>query len=588
MKFFLKIAGIFILLVSCEKQKEDKILDFQTPFEVSKGEETATYKEVIDFYIRLAKEFPDINVQNVGETDNGYPLHMVTYNPDGDFNFQKISKNKIFILINNGIHPGESDGIDATMLLYRDLVTKKIMPPKNTVLVTIPVYNVAGALNRNTTTRVNQNGPKSYGFRGNAQNYDLNRDFIKTDTKNSRTFAAIYHLVKPDIFIENHVSNGADYQYTLTHLLTQHNKLGGELGTYLNEELMPKLETALLDSRWDISPYVNVYNTSPENGFSQFMDSPRYSSGYTTLWNTLGMMVETHMLKPYAQRVEGTYQLMTKVIGIAETDIQKIKSLRKETSKYFMELDNYPLHWTLDSTKVTPINFKGFEVELLPSEITGFPRLKYDRTRPYTKEIPYYNSFVSSHSVKVPAAYIIGKGWSRVIDLLELNQITVETLTKDTTILVESYKIDSYKTVTSAFEGHYPHFNTAVKASLKKVKFSQGDYIVSTSQPGIRYLLETLEPEGTDSFFNWNFFDAILQRKEHISPYVFEDIALEILNSSPRIKETFLFKKATDKEFSASWEAQLNWLYEKSDYSEPSYLQYPIYRVLKDSLPVTE
>ncbi len=588
MKFFLKIVSIFILFASCEKQKKDKVLDFQTPFEVSKGEETATYKEVIDFYIRLAKEFPDINVQNVGETDNGYPLHMVTYNPDGDFNFQKISKKKIIILINNGIHPGESDGIDATMLLYRDLVTKKIIPPKNTVLVTIPVYNVAGALNRNATTRVNQNGPKSYGFRGNAQNYDLNRDFIKTDTKNSRTFASIYHLVDPDIFIDNHVSNGADYQYTLTHLLTQHNKLGSKLGTYLNEEFMPILETALSDSGWDISPYVNIYNTSPENGFSQFMDSPRYSSGYTTLWNTLGMMVETHMLKPYAQRVEGTYQLMTKVIGIAETDMQKIKSLRKETSKYFMEIEDYPLQWTLDSTKITPLNFKGFEANSVPSEITGFSRLKYDRTKPYTKEVPYYNSFISSRSVKVPATYIIKKGWSRIIDLLELNQITVETLSKDTTILVESYKIESYKTASNPFEGHYPHFNTSVRASLKKVKFAQGDYIVSTNQPGIRYILETLEPEAIDSFFNWNFFDAILQRKEHFSPYVFEDIALEILNSSPRIKETFLFKKATDKEFSGSWEAQLNWLYEKSEYSEPSYLQYPIYRVLKDSLPDSE
>lgn len=584
MKFFLKIILVLVLFVSCEKQKKDKILDFQTPFEISNGEETATYKEVIDFYIHLSKEFPEINVQNVGETDSGHPLHMVTFNPDGDFNFQKIGQKKIIILINNGIHPGESDGIDATMLLYRDLTTKKLIPPKNSVLVTIPLYNIAGALNRNSTSRVNQNGPKSYGFRGNAQNYDLNRDFIKTDTKYTRAFASIYHLIKPDIFIDTHVSNGADYQYTLTHLFTQHNKLGSELGNYLHEDFLPALETALTDSGWDITPYVNVYNTSPENGFSQFMDSPRYSSGYTTLWNTLGMMVETHMLKPYAQRVEGTYQLMNKVIGIAETDFLKIKSLRKEAAIYFQESENYPLQWSIDSTKTSTINFKGFEVDLIPSEITGFPRLKYDRAKPYVKEVPFHNFYVASHSVQVPSAYIIRKGWSKVMDLLTLNHITFSTLPRDTTLLVESYKIDEYKTASSAYEGHYPHFNTQVTASTKNVKFMQGDYVVPTDQPGIRYIIETLEPAATDSFFNWNFFDAILQRKEHFSPYVFEDMALEILNSNERIKETFLFKKATDKEFAANWEAQLNWIYEKSEYSEPSYLQYPIYRVLKDSI----
>ncbi len=381
MRSFLQFFSLILILTSCEKETKDQAPDFQTPFELSEGTETATYTEIIDFYMHLAKEFPEINVQTVGTTDSGYPLHMVTYNPDADFNFKKISKTKTIILINNGIHPGESDGIDATMLLYRDLVTKKIAPPKNTILVTIPVYNIGGVLNRNSNTRVNQNGPNSYGFRGNAQNYDLNRDFIKTDTKNTRTFDFIFHLVKPDIFIDNHVSNGADYQYTLTHLFTQHNKLGGELGAYLQEEMMPALEKSLADSKWDITPYVNVHNESPDKGFSQFMDSPRYSTGYTTLWNTLGLMVETHMLKPYKERVEGTYQLMHALVGIAEEDNNKIRLLREEANQSFLNAETYPLHWVLDTTKTTTLDFKGFEAEEILSEITGFSRLKYNQKK---------------------------------------------------------------------------------------------------------------------------------------------------------------------------------------------------------------
>ena len=169
------------------------------------------------------------------------------------------------------------------------MINQKISAPKNTVLVTIPIYNVGGSLNRNTGTRANQNGPKAYGFRGNAQNFDLNRDFIKNDTENARTFAQIFHLVKPDVFIDNHVSNGADYQYVLTHLFTQHNKLGGKLGSYVHQTIMPELEADLQKKDWDITPYVNVFNQVPEIGFSQFMDYPRYSTGYTTLWNVIGM-----------------------------------------------------------------------------------------------------------------------------------------------------------------------------------------------------------------------------------------------------------------------------------------------------------
>lgn len=571
-----------ILFFSCEEKKINEVADFQTHFETSQGQETATYLEAIDFYVQLAKEFSSINIQTIGETDSGNPLHIVTYNKDASFNFQKIGENKIVILINNGIHPGESDGIDATMLLYRDMATGKLESPENTVLVTIPIYNIGGALNRNSATRANQNGPKSYGFRGNAKNYDLNRDFIKSDTKNARSFAKIFHLVKPDIFIDNHVSNGADYQYTLTHLFTQHNKLGGDLGQYLNKEMMPKLEDFLAKEDWSITPYVNVFNQRPESGFSQFIDHSRYSTGYTTLWNTLGLMVETHMLKPYAQRVEGTYQLMKQVINIAEIDGVKIKELRKTASTQHKNWSNYPVQWAVDTTKFSVLNFKGFEADTLKSKVTGFTRLKYDRDRPFTKEVIYQDYYRPIDSVTVPKAYIIKKGYDEIIDLFELNQIVYETLEKDTLLNVESYKINDYSTLNSAYEGHYLHYNTSVNAKHTQLLFSKGDFIVFTDQAGFRYIMETLEPSATDSFFNWNFFDTILQEKEDFSPYVFEDEAEEMLKKDSILKKEFDRLKASDSKFALNWYAQLDYIFKKSEHYETAHMQYPVYRIMKD------
>ncbi len=581
MKPLLALTAILCLL-SCKPKEESEPKEFTTVFESSKGEATATYQQTIDFYTTLAREFPEINIRTLGTTDSGHPLHIVTYNADAQFNFHKIGQEKSVLLINNGIHPGESDGIDASMLLYRDLALKKITPPKHTVLVTIPVYNIGGALARNSTSRANQNGPISYGFRGNAKNYDLNRDFIKGDTKNAHTFFNIFHLVKPDIFIDNHVSNGADYQYTITHLFTQHNKLDGELGKYLHQEMMPTLEASLKTNGWDITPYVNVFNTVPEKGFSQFMDYPRYSTGYTALWNTLGLMVETHMLKPYKQRVKGTYELMKQLLDLAERDHQKIKQLRESSFQWYLEKTTYPLQWAIDTTQSSVLKFKGYAADTLTSEVTGFPRLKYDRNRPFTKEVPYHNYYVPTKEVEIPKAYLIKKGWDNVIKLLESNQINFEILKESRTYQVEKYTIESYETYQSSYEGHFPHYNTKAIASTEKIEFTPGDILVPTNQKGLRYLLETLEPEATDSFFNWNFFDAILQRKEGFSPYVFEDIALQILKENPELKAGFLLKKEQDPQFSSNWYAQLDWIYQQSKPYDPYHMQYPVYRLLKD------
>ena len=584
MKKILSISFILFFLFSCNKTEKKTTIDFTTRFETSKGTETPTYDEVVSYYKKLAETYPTIVMYKMGMTDSGEPLHLVVFNPNRkvdtrlETEFSK-TDNKNILLINNGIHPGESDGIDASMLLLRDFAQGKIATPENTIIAVIPVYNIGGALNRNSGSRTNQNGPIEYGFRGNAQNFDLNRDFIKADSKNARSFAEIFHLVNPDMFIDNHVSNGADYQYTLTHLFTQHNKLGGELGTYLHTSFMPQLEDSLVQKKWDITPYVNLFNRTPETGFSQFMDYPRYSTGYTTLYNTLGMMVETHMLKPYKQRVEGTYELMRSFINIAENDASKIKELRKNSFNNFTTGNSYPITWTIDSSKTATLQFKGYEGTMEPSNITGASRLKYHRDQPFTKPVIYYNEFKAVESIKIPSAYIIPKGYWNVIDQLKNNQITLTEVKKDTLISAEVYKIKNYETFNNPYEGHYPHYNTQVETFEEEVSVKKGDFMVSTQQPGIRYLLETLEPMAVDSFFNWNYFDTILQQKEGFSPYVWEDLAEAFLNEHPEIKTEFEIKKSNEPNFAANWFAQLDWIHKQSSNYEKSHLRYPIVRV---------
>ncbi len=468
-----------------------------------------------------------------------------------------LSKNRV--LINNGIHPGESDGIDASMMLLRDIVKNDSLKKayKNSIICVIPVYNIGGALNRNSHTRANQNGPKEYGFRGNARNYDLNRDFIKQDTKNAAAFAEIFHTVNPDIFIDNHVSNGADYQYAITHLFTQHNKLGGELGVFLETEMRPFIEQSLNRKKIDITPYVNVWGTTPEKGWSQFFDSPRYSTGYTTLFNTLGLMVETHMLKPYKIRVNQTYELLLSALDFSDRNSSKIKDLRERNFEDIINKKTYPIAFKVDKNNPTKLNFKGYEGTYIKSEVTNGKRLFYDRTKPFTKEINYYNNFNITKEITIPKAYILQQGWHKVIERLQNNKIEFTRFKRDTILTVETQHIDKYKTRESAYEGHYLHYNTTVVKAQKTIQFKKGDIYISTQQKGIRYIIETLEAEATDSFFNWNFFDTILQQKEGFSAYVFEDVAAQFLKDNPTIKKELQEKINTDEDFAKNIRAAI-------------------------------
>ena len=574
MKFFTSIILLFSFSLIAQKNNK-----YDTFFEKGNRNQSANYQETINYYSLLEKDFPTVKMQEMGMTDSGNSLHIVIFNPEKNFDFNEIKKNKALILVNNGIHAGEPDGIDATMMLFRDLALGKIKIPKNTIIVAIPIYNIGGALNRNSTTRVNQDGPEEYGFRGNARNYDLNRDFIKSDTKNTKSFVEIFHKINADVFIDNHVSNGADYQYKLTYIMTMHNKLGTVLGDFLNQEMMPEIVKDLNKKKVEITPYVNAFDDTPDNGFAQFFDSPRFATGYTSLFNSIGFVVETHMLKKYSDRVKVTYDYMVSTIDFTDKNYQKIKDLRLKNELQYQSGKKYTLKWEIDSSKVEKITFLGFEGSHKKSDVTTGNRLFYDRNKPYKKTIPYYKEYKSAKEIIIPKAYVIPKGFWHAIDLLKSNNVQYSQLKNDTIIEVESYKITDFKTSTNAYEGHYLHRNTAVSSKKEKIKFYEGDYLFQTNQKAVKYLLETLEPEAIDSFFNWNFFDTMLQQKEGYSEYVFEDLANQILKENPALKLELEQKKTTDLIFEKSPEAQLDWVYKHSVHYEKAHLQYPVYRI---------
>lgn len=575
------VKRLALLAAACCMLQTLHAQKMKTVFEQTNGEQTATYSQIIDFYTQLDKQYGTIVMKEAGATDVVQPLHVVYYNNKSNFNTQQVrEQGGIVLLINNGIHPGEPDGIDASMMLLRDVASGKVTIPDNVLLAVVPVFNIGGMLNRGSYSRANQNGPQAYGFRGNAQNYDLNRDFIKMDAKETRTLVKLFHELDPEVFVDNHVSNGADYQHIMTLLTTQHNKLGGKMGSYMNDVFEPMLYKDMKTRGYDLVPYVNYWgDEGVDKGWEGFYDYPRFTSGFASLFQTMAFVPETHMLKPYKQRVESTYALMESFIKLSSENAATIKQARASDRQKLLKVKELPLDWKLDKSQPTTITFKGFADGRKPSEVSGTPRLYYDRSKPYTKEVPFYNTYTSQNNITIPKQYIISQGWGKIIERLQANGVAMTQLDADKEQQVTVYYIEDLETAKKPYEGHYIHSHVKLRKETKTIQFRKGDYVIETEQPARRYIIETLEPEAPDAFFTWGFFDAVLQQKEHFSAYVFEDEAAALLKKDAKLKQLLEDKKQADTVFAKDGAAQLEFIYMHSPYYEPTHNRYPVFRV---------
>jgi hypothetical protein len=569
----IRLSIIILFFSICLAAQKEKRKVFTT---------TPTYSEVIASYKTIIKGKAIARMETCGLTDAGIPLTNIVLSRDTTDDPGNVkSRGKLVIMINNGIHPGEPDGIDACIELTRNFCSHPEQLPANIVLCIIPVYNIDGCLNRSSTSRANQNGPVEYGFRGNAKNLDLNRDFIKCDAQNTFSLEEIIRNWKPDVFIDTHVSDGADYQYVMTLIATQRSKLNPVVSKYMDEKMVPALYADMKTRKYEMCPYVESLGETPETGIVGFLETPRFSTGYTSLFNCISFVTETHMWKPYNDRVWATYEFLSGVISYCTKNANEIISMHKEADADVSKQKQFTLNWQLDTTQYTWIGFKGFEAKHKLSTISGLERLYYDRNAPYEKQVKFYNTYSPVTTITAPSFYIIPQAYSDIIHLYEMNGVKMKRLTKDTLLYVEAYHIDDYKTGKTPYESHYLHSGVKVTASQQMIIFHKGDYVVEMNQPVNRYIVETLEPEGGDSFFAWNYFDGILQQKEWFSDYIFEEKADSLLQADPKLKADLVARQKSDTAFAKDNWAQLSFIYQHSPYMEKTYNRYPVARIMQ-------
>jgi len=552
-----------------------------TPYEKGNQNQTTLWAECIAFYQELAKRFPQVlRFEQIGVSDGGIPVHAGVVSADGVFDREQIKREgRVVFFNNNGIHPGEPEGIDSCMAIVRDFCfdPAKLAALGKTVFLFVPVYNVDGSLNRANTSRVNQDGPEQFGFRGNSRHLDLNRDFIKCDTLNAKLFNQLLTAWDPDVMVDTHTSNGADYPYTMTLIHTQADKLGYGLGPFLRNTMLPEIY-AQMDARgWPTCPYVNPVKDSPDHGIAEFLEVPRFSTGFAALHHVIGFMPETHMLKPFKDRYESMHALVEVTLAFTVKHGAEIQRLRADARAQAASAREWTVSWKMDEENPSTFRFKGYEAQYSPSKLGNYQRLSYDRSKPWEKDIAYYNSFIPDAVVRAPKAYIVPQAWREAIERLQWNGVEMTRIDAATTVDAQYYHIASVKPRASAYEGHMYHDEVQLEARTGVFHLQPGDYRIDLNQPNARYAVETLEPMAHDSFFRWGFFNSVLEKKEAFSDYVFEDLALEMLETEPELKAKFEQWKAANPQLLSDQDKVLGFIFEHGKrHAEPEWRRYPV------------
>ena len=553
----------------------------QTPYEQGNQNQTTTWELCIRFYEDLAQQFPGfLRFSQIGISDAGQPLHAGVFSADGVFGRDEVRlADRLVFFNNNGMHPGEPEGIDACMALVRDLCMDPARRAAlgSAVYLFIPVYNVDGCLNRNITSRVNQDGPESFGFRGNSLHLDLNRDFIKCDSLNAKVFNQFFSAWDPDVMVDTHTSNGADYPYTMTLIHTQADKLGSGLGAFLRETMLPAIYSAMEGRGWPTCPYVNPVHGSPDKGIADFLETPRFSTGYAALHHTIGFMPETHMLKPFADRYASMRALLDVTLQFTVQHAGQIQALRRAAKARGRQQTHWPVSWTIDESHPSRLRFKGYEAVYRPSLLGDYQRLSYDRSQPWERDIAWYTHFAEDVVVRAPVAYVVPQAWRAITERLAWNGVQMERVNAVRSVTAQVYRIDSVKSSPGSYEGHLFHEKMTLETDTEPVELQVGDYWIPVRQDKARYIVETLEPQAHDSFFRWGFFNSILEKKERFSNYVFEDMALQLLQEEPVLNAKFEQWKIKNPTLQTIQSRVLGFVFENCErFNEPQWRRYPV------------
>ena len=569
----LLLSGILCLLMGASCADGPIKGDFITDCEKSDFVKTPRFEETMAFFHKLADASSMVKVTSFGTSPEGRDLSLVIVDKDGLQSPDAIRrKGRVIVLVESCIHSGEPDGKDASMIFLRDMIVhKKDIDILNDVsFLFIPVFNVDGHENFSATNRINQNGPEELGTRNTAQQLNLNRDFLKADAPEMRAWLKLYNRWLPELFIDVHVTNGADFQYVMTYAIDNRGTLMEEgIRNWSLDIYEKQLNERMADVGFPLFLYASFrkYN-APESGIIIDTFDPRYSETYAATRNRLGLLIENHIYKPYKQRVLATIEAIKASARILAENKESLKEVIANAEKVVsspkyrkqpMDLTFVPVN--KDSVWV---DYLSWARDTVKSDLSGADWVRHNYDKPITLRCPLITSYEASVSVQLPEAYILMPQWHNVIELLDLHDIKYTRLTESKPVEVETYRYTKATFSPRQSEGRIPVVKTEYTTQNETLVYPAGSVLIDMNQPNGRLAAWLLEPKAPGSLVYWGFFNQVVQSTNEFwirLPYM-EEKGRELLKKDPALKAEFE-EKMKDSAFAKDSQAILNFFYEK-------------------------
>lgn len=560
---------------------------FLTFYEKSEYLRTPRYDETIEFCKTLDNASPVLHYTSFGKSPQGRALPLLIADRNGNFTPEAVRKSgNVVLLIDACIHAGESDGKDAGLMLLRDIAFSKSCNAllDHVTILFVPIFNTDGHERFGPYNRINQNGPEEMGWRTTAQNLNLNRDYLKADSPEMQAWLRLYNSWLPDFFVDCHVTDGADFQYTMTYALETKGSMEKNLSAWTEKVCETYLVAEMAKAGYPVFPYVQFRNWhDPRSGLVLGVAPPMLSQGYTSVQNRPGLLIETHMLKPYKSRVSSTYNMLTHTLELLNKEYSSLQALIARADEYTasesFRKEPYPVNFAESFADSTQVEFLGFEYTMDTSDLTGGLWFKYNNQKPTKWQLTMFPNSIADIYVSLPYAYLIPPQCNQVIERLRLHGVEMTPLPDEISCESKISRFRNTKWQQRSYEGHHKLTYDLID-TIEDHSYPAGTMLVEMNQRTAQVIAHLLEPASPGSFAAWGFFDGYMEQKEYSESYVMETMAREMMLKNPALKTEFEQKKSTDLAFASDPDAMLNWFYSKSPYWDSRFNVYPVGRIV--------
>ncbi len=548
-----------------------------TPFERGGMVRTPSYDETVAWLERLVAAAPELRMVSLGNSPEGRPIQMVIASRQGAATPEELhAAGRPVLLAQAGIHSGEIDGKDAGMMLLRDLTVGGRLDSllDEASLLFVPILSVDAHERSSPWGRINQRGPAEMGWRTNARNLNLNRDYAKLDTPEVRAIVAAIERWRPDLYLDLHVTDGMDFQYDITWGFNGRHGWSPAIAGWLADRLTPAATEALSAMGHTPGPlFFPLDRNDQSQGVVEWTGSPRFSNGYGDARHLATIVVENHSLKPYRRRVLGTYVLLESALGSLGEHGAELR--RAAAADRATRPDPLTLAWRVGG-EPGRLSLAGIEQRQVESAAAGAPVTQWTG-KPVTLDVPKVVMSEPAATAVAPAAYWIPPGWPEVVERLAAHGIQIEPIGEERELDVEVYRVAGAELATEPFEGHVRVTAEPVLENRRQ-RFPAGSVRVSLDQPLGLLTALLLEPASPDSLFQWGFFLEVLQRTEYAEPYVMAPTAERMLAADPELAAEFRRALEADAELAGDPRARLEWFYRRTPWFDGRWNLYPVAR----------